>query len=83
MNDENINKTIRAFFEKALPGKQIKDEDDIFEKGFVNSLMAMQLVLFVEKEFGIAVTEADLDIANFRSIAAVTDLVRRKSLPVS
>lgn len=80
MNDETVRKAIRTYFEKALPGRQIKDEDDIFEKGFVNSLMAMQLVLFVEKEFEFSVTEEDLDLANFRSINAVADLVRRKSL---
>ena len=37
----------------------------------------MQLVLFVEKEFGIAIENEDLDIDNFRSIQAITELVER------
>jgi acyl carrier protein len=38
----------------------------------------MQLVAFVEKEFGIAVADADLDLDNFRSIKSIADLVARK-----
>ncbi len=38
----------------------------------------MQLVAFVEKEFGIRVGDEDLDLDNFRSIQAISNLVARK-----
>ena len=44
----------------------------------MNSLFAMQLVMFVEKEFGLKVHDDDLDIDNFRTLNAVLDLVNRK-----
>ena len=44
----------------------------------MNSLMAMQLVLFVEKEFGVSVDNDDLDLANFRSVNRVAEFVQRK-----
>jgi phosphopantetheine binding protein len=44
-----------------------------------NSLLAMQLVAFVEKEFGLAVEDEDLDLDNFRSIRAIADFVARKT----
>jgi methoxymalonate biosynthesis acyl carrier protein len=46
---------------------------------FVNSMFAMQLVLFVEQEFNISVENEDLELDNFRTINAITNLVERKS----
>ena len=45
----------------------------------MNSLLAMQLVAFVEKEFAIRVEDEDLDLDNFRSIEAISNLVAKKS----
>ena len=38
----------------------------------------MELVAFVEKEFGIKVGDEDLKLDNFRSIDAMTKLVMRQ-----
>jgi methoxymalonate biosynthesis acyl carrier protein len=38
----------------------------------------MQLVLFVEKEFGIQVDNEDLELSNFESVNALTRLVMAK-----
>jgi methoxymalonate biosynthesis acyl carrier protein len=58
---------------------QFEDDEDIFEAAFVNSLFAMQLVQFVESAFGIMVESEDLDLANFRTIEKIADLVAKKS----
>jgi methoxymalonate biosynthesis acyl carrier protein len=71
--------SIRAFINHFFQNIELTDDQDIFELGFVNSLFAMQLVLFVEKEFGIAVEDEDLDIDNFRTIDAIVGLVERKT----
>ena len=57
---------------------ELQDDDDIFSLGFVNSLFAMQLVMFVEKEFQLKVQDDDLLIDNFRSVNAVMDLVTKR-----
>ncbi len=73
-----IKTSLRAFLARHFQSQVVQDDDDIFALGFVNSLFAMQLILFVEQEFGIAVENDDLDIANFRSVAAMAHLVARK-----
>lgn len=75
---EEINAKIRAFLAKYFQNVEIQDDQDIFSMGFVNSLFAMQLVLFVEKEFGISVDNEDLDIDNFRTLNTMTSLITRK-----
>ncbi|MFH1144029.1 MAG: phosphopantetheine-binding protein [Candidatus Eisenbacteria bacterium] len=72
---------IRVFLGRHLHAESLSEEDDIFAAGWVNSLFAMQLVLFLEKEFGIGIDNQDLERANFRSIRSMTDLVGRKRVP--
>ncbi|MFG1610301.1 hypothetical protein [Actinoplanes sp. NPDC049265] len=59
-------------------GHEIRDDDDMFALGVVNSLFAIQLVRFVEIEFALRAERDDLDIDNFCSINALTAFVRRK-----
>lgn len=75
---ENQNK-IKEFLSRFFKNHDLQPEEDIFALGFVNSLLAMQLVAFVEKEFGIRVEDEDLDLDNFRSIQAISNLVAKKS----
>ncbi|HEV7515215.1 MAG TPA: acyl carrier protein [Thermoanaerobaculia bacterium] len=75
--DETETK-IKEFLSRFFKSHDLKPEEDIFALGFVNSLLAMQLVAFVEKEFGIKVEDEDLDLDNFRSIGAISRLVAKK-----
>jgi acyl carrier protein len=43
-----------------------------------NSLFALQLLDFVEREFGIAVANEDMELDNFRSIEAIAAFVARR-----
>ena len=77
--DQNQSK-IKEFLSRFFKNHELQPEEDIFALGFVNSLLAMQLVAFVEKEFGIRVGDEDLDLDNFRSILAISNLVARKQV---
>jgi acyl carrier protein len=79
---ENQQK-IQEFLSRFFRSREIGLDDDIFALGFVNSLLAMQLVAFVEKEFGVRVEDEDLDLDNFRSIGAISRLVERKTAPAT
>lgn len=70
---------IRGFLGRFFRKHELQDDEDIFALGFVNSLFAMQLVMFIEKEFQVKVDNKDLDFKNFRSISAIADFVQAKS----
>ena len=76
--DQNQLK-IKEFLSRFFKNHDLQPEEDIFALGFVNSLLAMQLVAFVEKEFGVQIADEDLDLDNFRSIRAISSLVDRKT----
>ncbi len=77
MTTDNIRQTILTFLEQFID-VDVADDEDLFASGLVNSLFAMQLVLFVEKEFSIKVDNEDLDLDNFRSVSAITGFIQRK-----
>ena len=76
---KEIKAKIKTFLSQFFGNHDLQDEEDIFALGFVNSLFAMQLVLFVEQEFQIAIEDEDLDFDNFRTINAIAHLVERKT----
>jgi acyl carrier protein len=78
MPDETIASPIRSFMSRSFDGRTIGNDDDIFALGFGNSLFAMQLVSFVEAQFGIEIESEDLEMDNFRSIQAIVRLIARK-----
>ncbi|MFC8274221.1 acyl carrier protein [Streptomyces sp. NPDC057271] len=69
---------IHGFLAQFFGEHRLDDDDDIFATGFVNSLFIMQLVLFVEGEFGFTVEDEDLEMANFNTVAAIDSFIARK-----
>ena len=78
----DIYQSVRAFFESRLTRFEdnltIDDYENIFESGFVDSSAAMELVVFVEEEFKIELTDDDLDLANFSTINRLVQFINRK-----
>ena len=72
-----IESEISSFFLQSLR-REVDRDADVFALGLVDSLFAMQLVVFVESAFGIVVEHTDLDIDNFRSISALGAFVNHK-----
>ncbi|MFF9626470.1 acyl carrier protein [Streptomyces griseosporeus] len=69
---------IREFITGRHPQAELTDTQDIFSLGFINSLFAMELVMFIEKEFAVSLPNDELRIDNFRTIAAMSELVERR-----
>ncbi|HEY3366488.1 MAG TPA: acyl carrier protein [Symbiobacteriaceae bacterium] len=75
---DEIKARVRSFLSRFFRKYELQDDEDIFSLGVVNSLFAMQLVLFIEKQFGVKVENQDLNLNNFRTIAAIASFVESK-----
>jgi methoxymalonate biosynthesis acyl carrier protein len=77
-----VRAEIRSFITGRFPQAEFTDETDIFRLGFVNSLFATELVMFIENNAGIIIPNEDLTLDNFRTVALMADLVsRHRSAP--
>ncbi|WP_340028643.1 acyl carrier protein [Paenibacillus sp. FSL H7-0940] len=70
---------VKTFLSRFYRKREIQDDEDIFELGFANSLFAMQMVMFLEKEFNIRIETHDMDLSNFRTLNKINELIERKT----
>ncbi|SFS44534.1 acyl carrier protein [Marininema halotolerans] len=54
------------------------DDDNIFEKGFLNSMFAMQMLTYIETEFNLTVDNDDLELINFSTVNNIVGLIEKK-----
>ena len=66
---------VRAYLGTHLGDRTPDDDADLYENGYLNSLFAVQIVLWLEQHYGLAVGGDDLVMANFRSIAAIAKFI--------
>lgn len=75
----DVKETVKAFLQKKIGAdKAFSYDDNIFELGLVNSLFALELVVFLEGTFGITVENQDLNLENFNSITNIDGFISRK-----
>jgi acyl carrier protein len=79
MSREQMIAALKDFFARSFQNYDLASDQDIFALGFVNSLFAMQLVEFVEVEFGITLETEDLELDNFRTLDAIAALALSKT----
>jgi acyl carrier protein len=74
-----VKADIKEFLQKRLGSEvHFTDEDDIFKLGLVNSLFALELVVFLENKFGIKVENGDLDLKNFSTLNNLEGFIQSK-----
>jgi acyl carrier protein len=78
MTQAEIRQEIRTFLTAQIRQPSLQDDEDIFAAGYVTSLFAMQLVLFLESQFNIQLNNQDLRLDNFRTVTVIANLVERR-----
>ncbi|MEU4052219.1 acyl carrier protein [Streptomyces olivaceus] len=70
-----MEETLKSYLVDRLKADVALDQD-LFESGLVNSMFAMELVVHLEKTFGVSILGNDLRLVNFRTINSMAALVR-------
>lgn len=78
LNNDSIRAKVRKFIQKYSKKDNIEDKQNLFEMSFANSLFAMQLILFIENEFKLAVASEDIGIDNFDTIDKICSFIQSK-----
>ena len=83
----DVEQKIKAYIASNIlfsdNGYPYPDDASFLDKGIVDSMNVLELVSFVEKQFGIAVEDQDLVPDNFDSVSKLAEYVRRKSPAVA
>jgi acyl carrier protein len=83
MNSSQVIERTRAYvvenFLYMRPDYQIGDNDSLLERGIIDSMGVMELVSFIETEFGIAVGDDDVTETNVGSLRAIGSFVASRA----
>ncbi len=69
---ERIVRVVQTVAQKPLP---TDPEESLFESGVLDSFALPDMISGLEKEFGIAVPDADLNPRKFDSVARIADYI--------
>ncbi len=71
---------IRHFVMTTCRLSELDDDEDLIQAGLLNSLLLAQLLDFLETDLGTEIRNEDLLAENFRSVAAIDEVVRNNRL---
>jgi acyl carrier protein len=75
---DRIRRFIQGRFANARH-RRLGDHDHLLDQGVLDSLGVLDVVAFLEEEFGVVLDDEELTPEHFRSIATLTALVVSKS----
>lgn len=56
---------------------RLSEEEDLLSSGILDSLAILQLVAYVDEQFGIEVPDQDVVYENFNSVKALTEYLKQ------
>jgi acyl carrier protein len=57
---------------------QLGDDDRLLEKGVIDSMSIVEMIAFIEREFGVNAMEEEISEANFGTLAGIGRFVTEK-----
>ena len=80
--DKNVKEALRNFilehFEIDAGDPDFSDDVHLFDYGFVDSLGATEIVLFLEETFQVKITQADITLYPMNTINEIAGVVENK-----
>jgi acyl carrier protein len=76
-----VTETVREFILGNFPTarkRALENNDPLLENGILDSLGVLDVVSFLESEFGIVADDEELVPENFRTIENIAEYVQRK-----
>ena len=70
-----LKHSIMSFLQERLNVDVLSPEHDLVEAGILDSLMIVDLVLYFEQTFAVALSLEDLEIENFATVARMAGFV--------
>lgn len=72
-----IGEKIFTFFKEKGIADKLQTDTDLFSGGYINSLFALEMVLYLEKTFKIKIKDKEISEQNFRTVGNIVALLER------
>ena len=83
MSEANgMHEQISEIFLHSLNVEVPSPDTELFESGLLDSLAFVELLLAIERDFGVTTAVDDLEVDNFRSVARIAQFVTARMASV-
>jgi acyl carrier protein len=80
MDKQSTTSKIKTFLAQQFPmTKNVENDEPLLKNGLIDSLGILEVVTFIEKEFGVSVSDEELLPENFESVRSLSSFVRQKT----
>jgi len=70
-----IESKIKDFFIEKRRAAGLENDTDLFKGGYIDSLFAFEMVVYLEETFGVRIPDTAITEDNFRTLGAIAALV--------
>jgi len=75
---ENLENYLLTEIAADLGKKSLAPDEDLLDRGTIDSLGMMKLIVFIEETFGIKVIDEEIVPENFQTLNSMTGFVEQK-----
>lgn len=79
-NKDKIVQFLKTIARPDLAVEQIQDQDGLVKSGLIDSLAMLEMIGFLESEFGIDFSETGIDPAEIESIHKIMELIEKRAV---
>jgi acyl carrier protein len=76
-----FNQALKTFIQEKLAGQshaaELDDDESLIERGLIDSMGLMHMVLFIEEQTGVRVPDEEILPGNFASLSSIERMVER------
>ena len=76
-SDPSVTARVRSLLRESLKIEAASDQTDLIETGVLDSLALVELLFAIEGEFQLTLAVEELDVADFRSVESIGELIAR------
>lgn len=78
---DHLESELREVFEEELGLSPPASDTDLFESGIMDSLTFVNMLVSIERKFGLVVKLENLELDNFRSLAGIARFIAHNRKP--
>ncbi len=79
-NNGDARAAIRGWLQSNVTGgRDVANDEPLIENGVMTSLQTVEMVTFLEEEFGVTIEDEEFDEENFASVDSIATLVEGKA----
>lgn len=76
---QDVAATVRGWLREHVTGdRELRDDEPLISSGLLTSLQTVELVLFLDEQFAIEISDEEFVEDNFQSVDAISRLVLSK-----